>query len=339
MKAVWLVEPGRLELRDQERVEAGPGEVLVRIAYAGICPWDVRVYCGKKNVPLPRLMGHEASGVIAQIGKGVERFQVGQRVVPDFIVKCGVCTNCRRGRANKCSNPQFPNGAYEEYAVIPQQNIHFLQNGKTSFKAAAFMEPLACVLRGQKMLRITPGERELVVGAGPIGLMHLQVAKLHGARVMVADLLPERLALAQKLGADAAFDNRSGDLPRSVKEWTNGEGVDAAVVTVASSPTVLQTAECLSDGARLNIFAGIYPKAPLEIDPNLIHYKELVVTGSADSTPNDMHWALQLIESGQVKVEELISHLLPLERLSEGFEIVSRQQGLKVMAEIGGDMI
>ncbi|MBI4790403.1 MAG: alcohol dehydrogenase catalytic domain-containing protein [Chloroflexi bacterium] len=338
MKAMWLVEPGRFELRDQPAYEFEADQVLVRIAYAGICPWDVRVYLGKKNVPLPRLMGHEASGIVTQVGKDVDHIRVGQRVAPDFIVKCGVCLNCRRGRANKCSNPRFPNGAYAEYAVLPHQNIHLLENATTSFESAAFMEPLACVFRGQKMLRLVPGETELVIGAGPIGLMHLQIARLFGARVMVADVLPERLALARQLGAHAILDNSNGDLKRAVMDWTNGCGADAAVVTVAASPVVLQAAECLGDGGRLNIFAGIYPVAPLPIDPNLIHYKELVLTGSADSTSQDMHAALHLIETGQVRVEELISHRLPLQQLPEGFEIVSKQQGLKVMIEIGGNL-
>jgi L-iditol 2-dehydrogenase len=340
MRAMWLLEPGRFDLRQQPIYDVGPGEVLVRIAYCGICPWDVRVYAGKKSVPLPRIMGHEASGRIVKVGEDVRHLEVGQRVMADFIVKCGVCANCRRGRPNRCLHPRFPNGAYEDFAVLPYRNIHPIQNETTSFKAAAFTEPLSCVVRGQKMLRLSPGEVELVVGAGPIGLMHMQIAKLFGLKqVIVADLIQERLELARQLGADVVVDNSTQDLRETVMNVTGGQGADAAVVTVGVSSVVTQAAVCMADAGRLNIFAGIYPVTPLEIDPNLIHYKELVVTGSADSTPEDMHDALGYIEAGKVNVERLISHQLPLEKLQEGFEMVLNRQGLKVMAEVGGESV
>ncbi len=339
MRATWLLEPGKFELRQQPIYETGPEEVMVRIAYCGICPWDVRVYTGKKSVPLPRVMGHEATGKIAKLGENVKHLQVGQRVMVDFIVKCGVCVNCRRGRENRCLNPQFPNGGYEDFAVAPYKNIHPIRKESTSFKAAAFAEPRVCGGRGQKMFNLVPGEVMLVVGAGPIGLMHLQVAKCYGAKVIVTDLIPERLDLARKLGADVVHNNSEGQLKNVIIEVTEAQGADAAVVAVGVAPLVVQAAECLGEGGRLNIFAGIYPHTTLDIDPNLIHYKELVLTGSADSTPRDMYDALQLIETGQVKVEELISHLLPLEELQQGFELVKDEQGFKVMAEIGGEMI
>lgn len=339
MRTMWLLDPGKFELRQQPIYEIKPDEVLIQMAYCGICPWDVRVYLGKKNVRLPRVMGHEATGRIVKLGENVEHLAVGQRVMVDFIVKCGICVNCRRGRENRCLNPQFPNGAYEDFAAVPSKNIHPIRKESTSYKAAAFTEPLACVVRGQKMFDLVPGEFELVVGAGPIGLMHMQIAKCYGAKVIVTDLIPERLDLAQKLGADVVYNNSEGQLKELVTEVTEGRGADAAVVAVGIAPLVVQTAECLGEGGRLNIFAGIYPPTTLDIDPNLIHYKELVLTGSADSTPQDMYDALQFIETDQVKVEELISHLLPLEKLQQGFELVKNQEGFKVMVEIGGESV
>lgn len=339
MQSMWLVEPGRFERREIPRPEVGPDEVLVRIACVGICPWDVRVYAGKKSVLLPRVMGHEAAGRIVAVGDAVRHFKPGERVATDFIVKCGVCDSCRTGRSNRCQRPSFPNGAYEEYAVLPQRNIMPLRNESTPYRAAAFMEPLACVVRGQKMLHLAPGQTELVIGAGPIGAMHMQVARCYGARAIVADLLDERLDLARKLGADVTVNSGKEDLKEAVMEATGGAGVDAAVVAVGASPLIAQAAECLTAGGRLNIFAGIYPVDPLNIDPNLIHYKELVLTGSADSTPEDMHEALRFIESREVLVEPLISHLLPLHRLDEGFQLVLGRVGMKVMVEVGGDAV
>jgi L-iditol 2-dehydrogenase len=336
---MWLVEPGKFEAREIPRPAVGPDEVLVRIASVGICPWDVRVYLGKKSVPLPRVMGHEAAGRVEAVGSEVRRFSPGQRVMADFIVKCGACDPCRTGRSNRCQHQRFPNGAYEDYAVLPQRNLFPIRENTTSYRAAAFTEPLACVVRGQRMLHLAPGDTELVIGAGPIGVMHMQVARRYGARVIVADLIDERLQLARQLGADVVLNSQETPLQEAVMQYTGGAGAAAAVVAVGSSPLVVQAAQCLAAGGRLNIFAGIYPVAPLEIDPNLIHYKELVLTGSADSTPEDMHEALRFIESGEVKVEPLISHLLPLERLDEGFQLVSNRVGMKVMVEVGGESV
>ena len=145
MRSMWLVAPGQFEQREIPRPVPGPDEVLVQIAYVGICPWDVRVYAGKKSVPLPRVMGHEASGRIVDTGSEVKHLRPGQRVMADFIVKCGACDPCRTGRSNRCQHPRFPNGAYEEYAVLPQRNIFLMREEKTSYRAAAFTEPNTCM--------------------------------------------------------------------------------------------------------------------------------------------------------------------------------------------------
>lgn len=204
-------------------------------------------------------------------------------------------------------------------------------------KAAAFMEPLACVLRGQDILRLYPGEVELVVGLGPIGLMHLQVARSFGARVIAIDLIPARLEKALALGADWTVNPQETDVSNFVKEVTEGWGVDAAVVAVGSARLVEQTLPMLAPGGRLNIFAGIYPRDELLIDPNLIHYGEYTLTGSADSTPENMHRALGLIQDGLVDTAGLVSHLLPLEELERGLEMVKNTEGLKIMMEVNGE--
>jgi len=205
-------------------------------------------------------------------------------------------------------------------------------------KAAAFMEPLACVLRGQEMLRLYPGEVEIVVGLGPIGLMHMQVARSFGARVIAVDLIPARLEKAQALGADWMVNPTETNLGDFVKEATDGWGADAAVIAVGSARLVEQTLPMLAPGGRLNIFAGIYPKDELRIDPNLIHYGEYILTGSADSTPENMHRALGLIQDGIVDTAGLVSHLLPLEDLERGFEMVQNAEGLKIMMEVNGEL-
>ncbi len=338
MRQMWCEQPGQLELRRRPIFELGDDDVLVRVAYTGICPWDVRAFSGQSSVAFPRVLGHETSGHIAALGKNVTHLELGQPATADFIVKCGQCPACRRGRSNRCQRPRYMQygGGYADYVLIPQQNIYPLRPG-VSMPAAAFMEPLACVLRGQDMLRLQPGDVELVVGVGPIGLMHVQVARRFGARVIAADLLPARLEKAAALGADWTVNPNDVDLGAFVQDVTGGWGVDAAVVAVGSARMVEQSLSMLAPGGRLNIFAGVYPRDELRVDPNLIHYRECVLTGSADSTPQDNYRALKLIQDGLVDTASLISHLLPLEQLGRGFEMVKHSEGLKVMIQVNGE--
>ena len=320
MRQMWSEKPGELEVRMRPIFEVGDDDVLVKVAYTGICPWDVRAFTGKSSVPFPRVLGHECVGRVAAIGSNVKQLEVSQAVTADFIVKCGQCPACRRGLENRCRRPKYQQygGGYADYILIPQRNIYPVKP-TTSLKAAAFMEPLACVVRGQNMLNIEPGETQIVIGLGPIGLMHMQVAKTFGARVIAVDLIQARVDKAKALGADWAVNAKDVDLAAYVKEVTDGWGADTAVIAVGSARLVEQTLPMLAPGGRLNIFAGTYPKDELHIDPNLIHYGEYILTGSADSTPQDNFQALKLIEDGLVDTESLISHLLPLEESGSGF--------------------
>ena len=339
MRVMWCEKPNQVEVRRVPIYEPADNEVLIKVAYAAICPWDVRAYSGlSSSVAFPRVLGHEVSGTVAAVGKRVKNIQVGQRVCPDMIVKCGVCKACRSGRSNRCSHPTFQQfrGGYGEYVCVPEQNVFPLKPG-TSLKAAAFMEPLACVTRGQTLFDLYPGQFELVAGAGPIGLMHMQVAHTFGAQVIVSDPINDRLAKAKELGANWVVNPNEADLAGLVKEVTDGWGADSIVVTVGSARLVEQMIPLLAPGGKLNIFAGIYPKDELHIDPNLIHYGEFSLTGSADSTQQDMAHALSFIESGQVKTADLISHILPLEELGQGIELVRNRVGLKVVIEVAGE--
>jgi len=338
MRVMWCERPNQVEVRRVPVYEPAEDEVLIRVAYAAICPWDVRAYGGlSSSVTFPRVLGHEVSGTVAAIGKKVKDFQVGQPVCPDMIVKCGVCKACRSGRSNRCRRPTFQQfrGGYADYVCVPEKNV-FALKPTTNLKAASLMEPLACVTRGQTLLNLYPGQFELVVGAGPIGLMHMQVARAFGARVIVSDPIADRLVKAKELGADWVINPTEADLPKLVKDQSDGWGADAIVVTVGSARLVEQMVPVLAPGGKLNIFAGIYPKDEIRVDPNLIHYGEFSLTGSADSTQEDMLHALAFIENGQVKTADLVSHTLPLEALAQGLDLVKNRIGLKVVVEVGG---
>lgn len=338
MRAMWCERPQEVELRRLPLPAVGDDDVLVEVAFAAICPWDVRAFSGLSSVPFPRLLGHEVAGRVAAVGKNVSHLQIGQPVAPDMIVKCGVCRACRSGRSNRCQRPTFQQfgGGYADYVAVPQRNIHPIPAG-VSLKAAALMEPLACVLRGQDMLRLYPGEVELVIGLGPIGAMHLQVARAFGAQVIASDPIDARLNIARDLGATWAVNPTATDLAAFVSEVTGGWGADAITLTVGSARMVEEATRSLAPGGRLNIFAGIYPKDQVHLDPNQIHYGEWVITGSADSTPENMSRALGLIAAGRVQTAALVSHILPLEELAQGFELVKNRLGHKIMIEVNGE--
>jgi len=338
MRVMWCEKPNQVEKRRIPIYEPGDDEVLIRVAYAAICPWDIRAFAGLSSaVTFPRVLGHEVSGIVAAVGQKVKNFQVGQAVCPDMIVKCGVCRACRSGRSNRCRRPTFQQfrGGYADYVCVPEKNVFLLKPG-TGLKAASLMEPLACVTRGQTLLDLYPGQLELVVGAGPIGLMHMQVARAFGAQVIVSDPLGDRLVKAKELGADWVINPNEAELPKLVKDLSDGWGADAIVVTVGSARLVEQMVPLLAPGGKLNIFAGVYPKDEIRLDPNLIHYGEFSLTGSADSTQADMLHALAFIENGQVRTADLVSHTLPLEALGQGLELVKNRVGLKVVIEVSG---
>lgn len=336
MHAMVCTAPFTLEWQPLTLPPLGPRDVLVHIAQTGICPSDVRVYTGKSSIRLPKVLGHETVGQVVAVGDDVVGVRPGQWVVPDGIIKCGTCAACRKGRPNKCQRVRYASGAYGEAMIVPETNVYPIRDS-TALRAATFTEPLACVLRGERMLRLTPGETVVIVGCGPIGLLHVQVAKRFGARVLAADLKRERLDKAVSLGADVALDPQQ-PLREAVLAETDGYGADAAVVAFGSSRLVEAAAAALGYGGRLNIFAGVYPRDPLSIDPNLIHYNELVITGSADHTPIDYAESLNLIERGMVNVESLVSDVIPLRDLQRGFERVQSQQGLKVIVEVNPEL-
>jgi L-iditol 2-dehydrogenase len=337
MHAMVCTAPLTLEWQSVDLPPLGPRDVLLNVAETGICPTDLRVYLGKSHsIKLPKILGHEAVAQVAAVGAEVTSVKPGQWVVPDGIIKCGTCLACRKGRPNRCQRPRYASGAYGEATIVPEGNVYPVRPG-TPLRAATFTEPLACVLRGERMLRITPGETALVIGCGPIGLLHAQVAKRFGARVLVADLNRERMDKALALGADVSLDP-DRPLREAVLAETDGYGADAAVVAFGSARLAESAATALGNGGRLNIFAGVHPADQLHIDPNLIHYNELVITGSADHTPIDYAEALNLIERGLIQVLPLVSDVVPVRELQRGFELVQAQKGLKVIVEVNPEL-
>ena len=336
MKAAMLHGPGDLRLEEVPAFEPAADQALVRIRACGICPSDVRTFTGqRKALPYPRIFGHEWAGEIVTPSRGSTEFEQGDPVVADWRAVCGQCFQCRRGMANYCENMNRDDvrGGFCESGVATAANLRAIPNS-VGFAQAAFTEPVACCLNGIARNRIQPGHDVLVVGCGPIGLLHVQIAKHLGARVIACDLIAERRDAACSLGAKAAVDPKDGDPAEAVRALTDGRGPDAVIVAVGAPDAIQFGLGVAAVGGSVNLFAGTYPPTAIDVDPNLIHYKVLSVVGSHDFTPHDFTTALKMIADHTVRVEPLISHRLSLEQLEDGFGIVSEQRGLKVMMEI-----
>ncbi|RKY03638.1 hypothetical protein DRP77_05715 [Candidatus Poribacteria bacterium] len=336
MKAALIYGPGDVRVEEVDPPKPQPDQALIRIKACGICPTDVRAYTGlRKLAKYPSVIGHEWVGEIVEVGEEFEGFEVGDKVIADWRVVCGECYFCRRGIFNYCLNMRRERvrGGFCEYGVAIARNLRRMPES-LSFEEAVFAEPLACCINGIERSNIQIGDTVVIIGAGPIGLLHVQLAKHRGARVIVSELIPERLRLAGELGADELIDASKEDPVERVKELTDGLGANAVIVAVGAPEPNRQALQMACIGGTVNYFAGTYPPSTFEFDPNLVHYKQINVTGSHDFTPHHFTAAVRLLETRTIKVKPIISHILPLERIEEGFEIVSSRKGGKVVITI-----
>ena len=336
MKAAMLYGVRDVRVEAIENPTPHDSQVLIAIKACGVCPSDVRWYSGGRTTDqYPRRLGHEWAGEVISVGAEVEGIQPGDRVVPDWRVVCGKCHYCRRGIFNYCSNTSGGQvrGGFCEQGVAIQTNLRTIPDS-VSYEEACFTEPLACCLNGMRKNQIQPGDDVVIVGVGPIGLTHTQIAKYHGARVIACDRIAKRLDKACEVGADIAIRVDEEDAVARVLELTEGRGANSIVVAVGSVKAAEMALAMAGINASVNLFAGFYPPGKMDLDPNLIHYKQINLTGSHDFTPHDFTTALKLIELGVIKVEPLISHRLPLRDIRDGFETVVNQEGLKVVIQI-----
>jgi len=332
-----------------ERVPApvvGAGELLLRIEEASICGTDLRVYHGQHRLFPPgtvRIPGHEVVGAIAEIGPGVKGYELGQRVFVAPNMGCGHCPQCVSGANNLCPDYQAigltMDGGFAEYMRVPAPAVQ--QGNVMSVRAdldpavAALIEPLACVLRGQNALRIRPGDAVLVLGAGPIGILHIKLARLSGARrVLVSEPNARRLELARSAGVDRAINPITEDLTAVVAAETGGQGADAIIVATAVHAAQEIAPRLAAIGGRINFFGGLPKDRPtITFDTNLVHYRELVVTGTTACSTDDCRRATEIVNSGRLELSDLISGRFPLANVADAFAAAEDGNSLKVVLE------
>ena len=332
MRVARLHGPLVMQVDEMPMPQIGPREVLVKVAHCGVCGTDVDAYVGKQprgwTITYPFRMGHELSGVVVEAGSEVPTVKPGDAVVADGRLPCGYCYYCRRGMWSACQNAGYFSGGLAQYAAYPFANLVKVPAG-ISLEEAAFAEPLACVVNGQSKVDVAPGAVAVVIGDGPIGLMHAQMLRHRGAYTVMVGLLDHRLAVAEQLGVNLVLNANKQDVLAAVREVSDGRGADV-VANAAGSVSVLKLSIDLAArrGHVLYFAATLAPEVTLDLD--LIHYKELRLVGSYDSTIAQFEDALALIRAGAVQVKPLISHRFALEQVQDGFEIARRQEGLKV---------
>ncbi len=325
MKSAVLVDAGKFEIRESDKPVIKSNQVLVKVKYCGICTLEQRLYRGDMKIYYPIIPGHEASGEVVEIGSDIiSPLAVGDRVALDMVYRCHTCYFCRTGQSNLCEN-RFkkgitPLGGFSEYlAVRPEQA--FPVGERLSFREAAFVEPVACCLRSLKKLNVGLAEDVLIIGAGPMGLMHVQVALAMGARVFVSDPDKKRLKIASNFGADYTFDPSEVKLDEQLKGYTQNRGVDACVVTSPAHAALDSAFASIRKNGRINIYTAYMGEKPeLPIDMNTLHRNEVVVTGTEGRTEFDFQQAVRLLSFKRIKVAPLISEIVGFEDIARGVE-------------------
>lgn len=328
-----------MEVGEVETPRAGPGEVLVRVGANTVCGTDVRVVSGEKSrgVTPGVILGHEVAGRVAEVGRGVAGFERGAPVALLPALSCGRCGLCRRGLRNLCSHKRVVgvalDGGLAEYLLVPAEAVGNLVGvrGDVPAEHLALAEPLACCINGQENYRVEPDDVVLILGGGPIGLFHLQLALLAGARtVIVSDPTESRRRVAGGLGAAVTVDPASKDLAAVVAEHSEGLGADAAVVCVGVPALVDEALRLARPGGRVNVFAGFGGEGWTRVGANRIHYGELGVSGASDCRLDQFQRAVRLIEGGRINVRDMLTHRFPLRDAAEAIETSAGAAGIKV---------
>jgi len=319
-----------LKVEDVEVPEVKDGEVLVKVKAATTCGTDLKIFQRgyvEKVIKLPTIFGHEWAGEVAEVGKGLEWPRKGMRVRAGNSAPCLHCSMCQRGKYNLCENMIWLWGAYAEYIKVPARMVLMNMQGVPdgiSYEEAAITEPLACVLHGVEQANVKLGDTVAIIGAGPIGLLHLLTVKKMGAgRTIMIDLVDERLGFAEKLGADATVTSGKENVETRIRELTGGYGADVAIEAIGLSATWEQALKLARKGGTVLEFGGCPPGTEIKVNAEMLHYGELTVMGTFHTTPLHFRKALNLIATRTIDVRPLVTRKMKLDNIKEAFGILS----------------
>ncbi|WP_417525638.1 zinc-dependent dehydrogenase [Marinovum sp.] len=340
MKAAILQAPNQLAVQATDLPKAGPGDLVIRMRAATVCGTDIRIFRGRKTmgVRYPSILGHEFAGEIVDTG-GRAGLSVGDRVGLCPTIPCGHCDRCKRGLENMCAeglNFGYElDGGFADLIRIPAQavdggNLRQLPPGM-SYGEAALVEPLSCVLNGQEKAGVGFADVVVVIGAGPIGLLHVLLAGLRGAaRIIVSDPNAGRREAALRFGADAVIDPMGEDVTARVRAETDGRGADVVICAIGVPALARQATDLVAHGGRVSLFAGFSKGETGEMDINAIHYNEIKVTGAFGLSRRNFDDAFNMVASGRLKVAPLITDSFPLDETPRAFEVAESGVAIKV---------
>jgi L-iditol 2-dehydrogenase len=345
MKAAVYYGPRDVRVETVPKPSAGPGEVVLKVLRCSVCGTDKRIYThGQKNVVPPTITGHEIVGTVEQIGSGVDAgLALGQRVVVATVVGCGKCIYCQRRQYNLCDSFTALGydyaGGFAEYVKIPaaavaQGNIIPVPDGM-SVERAALVEPLSCCLNGQEYLNAQPGDRALVCGAGPIGMMHAAILKARGAApVIVTDVSEERLRYVREFGLGQTVNTAGGNAVEKILEAAGGEKFDVALTANSVKATQADALKLVRKKGRVCFFAGIPKDDPVvPIDTNAIHYNEISVYGCFASNLQHYLQALEMVSRDDLPWDRFLTHRFKLDDMVKAFALVEAGQGIKMVID------
>lgn len=325
MRAAVYYRNDDVRIEEAPKPKIGPGEFMFKVRASGICGSDVLEWYRINTAP--RVLGHEATGDIVEVGKGC-KYKVGQRVFVSHHVPCEECRYCKQGSETACETlhkTNFDPGGFAEYVRAPKINVEkgvYLLPDDMSYEEGTFIEPLACVVRGQRETRVGKGQTVLILGSGIAGLLHVKLAKSKGARVIATDVNDWRLRKAKEFGADAVI-NAMSYTTEKLKAANDGRLADRVILCTGADAAVKQAIESVDSGGVILFFAVPKPGVPVAIPVNEFWRNEVSVVTSYGAAPRDLREALELMRSKTIRVTDMITHVLPLENAQEGFKLVA----------------
>ena len=336
-KVAVIEDVKKIGFKEVKKREPEDRQVLVKVDSCAICTLEQRVYSGVMN-RYPFAGGHEAAGTVEAIGKKVKGVQVGDKVAVRLLNSCGECYYCRNGHENQCTTSIIAEtqecamgpGGFAEYMMMDASDVYKM-DPKIDLTHAALSEPLACCVHSIENGQIGLGDDVVVIGVGIMGALHIQLAKLKGARVIACELDDTRLEIAKKMGADILINSGKTDPVKEIQKITEGRGADAVFCTVPVAALAKQAVDMSGKLGRIVFYTSFHPDNPIDISPNKVHSTEQIITGTVNPMKKDFLIATRLLSGKLIDVSALISDCIPLENIEEAMEKAIRPDTYRII--------
>jgi L-iditol 2-dehydrogenase len=338
MRVAMYYKNSDVRLEEMPKPQAGPGEILVKVIASGICGSDVMEWYRIKRAPL--VLGHEIAGDIVEVGTGVKKYKVGQRVFVSHHVPCMKCRYCLSGHESTCDmlrKTNFYPGGFAEFVRVPEVNLEhgvYVLPKEISYDDGSFIEPVACVVRGMRSISFEPGKTVLVLGSGIAGLLNVKVAKAYGAaKIIATDINDYRLDAAKRFGADVVIKG-TADVPALVRKANDGRAADYVIVCSGATQAMNQALRSVDRGGKILMFAPPMPGVEIPVPFGDLWKDEVTITSTYAGSPRDITEAIELLKTKKLVVSDMVTHRFGLADAGKGFALVAKaEDSIKVIIE------